>query len=281
MAGAGQRRTWLVGAGTLLAGAAIIALAIGFGPRPLQPLYDGIVPVEAYRWVEPPPGEHGGAEGASATLPTSGGSNPLIALSTPELTPQAEIFAVPGGLTLPAGTTSLVVSITPLPPDVQPSSGHIAGNVYRITILNQAGATASAPAASQVSIVLRAPDQATTDATMERFDGTAWQPLDTSDAGLAATFIAIGTDFGDFALVVPGPPAATSPPSEGPSTTVIPVQTPGGTAPPGGGSGLPNLFGLPLPAVGAVVIVILLVVSLLRPQRRGGTSRDRRRRGPR
>ena len=40
------------------------------------PLYDGVVPVEAYRWLDPPPGQLGGAKGATADIADPGRQEP-------------------------------------------------------------------------------------------------------------------------------------------------------------------------------------------------------------
>ena len=62
-----------------------------------------------------------------------GGQSGLIAVATPELSPQAQVFATPGSLTLPTGATSIKVSIEPVQATVQPADGYIDGNVYRIS----------------------------------------------------------------------------------------------------------------------------------------------------
>ena len=70
---------------------ALAALALGLGlalvavetaPLPGPPLYDGVVPVEAYRWPTPPPSQHRGAKSASQVLEVNGGTSPLIAVVT-------------------------------------------------------------------------------------------------------------------------------------------------------------------------------------------------------
>ncbi len=136
-------------------GAALSALGAGFlvivAARVLvpsaPPLYDGVVPLEAYRWLDPPPpGQHGGAKGATATISVQGGKSPLVAVATPELEPQAQILAQPGGLTLPAGAKTIKVSIQPVPAEGVPTDGHIVGNVYRITVTDQDGTPITAPA---------------------------------------------------------------------------------------------------------------------------------------
>jgi hypothetical protein len=230
-------------------GLVVIALAQSTMPAQSPPLYDGIVPLEPYLWLSPPPGQQGGAEGAMATVRLKAAESPLVAVATPESVPQAQVFAAPGTLTLPTGTQSLKVSITPVPTEVQPTDGHIDGNVYRFVVTNQDGAEVTAPREGRVSIVLRAADPLLTDGTLARLVDGVWQPLDSSPAGFGATFLAVVTEFGDFALIASGPgpsesalptvtPATSprslvsaSPPSPSATTDVRPVA-PGGPTPP-------------------------------------------------
>jgi hypothetical protein len=195
-----------------------------FGP----PLYDGVVAVDPYRWLSPPPGRPGGAEGASSEVPVIDRGSPLVAVATAEQPPQAQIFAAPGAFPLPPGTTSVHVSITPIPAEGTPPDGHIAGNVYRITVASQDGTPLTAPPSARVSVVLRGPEEVV-DATIERFRGGSWQAVQTSPAGLGGMFLAIVTEFGDFALVVAGPIGSASP--GGPAPSSGPSAPAGGTGP--------------------------------------------------
>lgn len=230
-------------------GLVVVVLAQSTAPAQSPPLYDGIVPLEPYLWLSPPPGQQGGAQGASATVPLKNAKSPLVAVATPESVPQAQVFAAPGTLTLPPGTQSLNVSITPVPSEVQPADGHIDGNVYRFVVTNQDGAEVTAPRAGRVSIVLRAADPLLTDGTLARLVDGVWQPLDSSPAGFGATFLAVVTEFGDLAIIASGPgpsapgesaaPSATAPPSSASASRSSPSATtdvrpvaPGGPAPP-------------------------------------------------
>jgi hypothetical protein len=250
------------GAACLALGLAWVALAGLTAPAFGPPLYDGVVPVDPYRFLSPPAGRPGGAEGASSEVPATDGKSPLVAIATPEQPPQAQIFAAPGSFALPPGTTSLHVSIAPIPAEGTPADGHIVGNVYRITVTTQDGTPVTAPASARVSIVMRAPEEVL-DATLERFRGGSWQPLQTSPAGLGGMSLAIVTEFGDFALVEAGP--ASSPATGEPSPSAA-------TPPPASGSGpglplwLVVVAGLAL-AAGAGV---LLAVTMRSGGRRGG-----------
>jgi hypothetical protein len=284
-----------------VAGRAAIVVVLGVGLLVIvaarlvlpgaPPLYDGIVPIEPYLWLDPPAGDPGGAKGATAEIPERSGTSPLVAVATPELEPQAQIFAPPGGLTVPPGGRTIKVSIEPVPSEGTPSAGHIDGNVYRISLVDDKGTALTAPASARVSVVLRATDPAQAEATIARFSAGGWQPLRTSASGFGGSFLAVVTGFGDFAVITPGPgpsrvasePAADS--SAGP-TAASAGPTPAGEpsastlprSPANESSALPGWL-LPVVAAGAV----LLVVVGHRIARRGrrdpyrGAHRSRRR----
>jgi len=278
-----DRRIALV---TLAAGLVGIVAVQLLGPLPTPPLYDGVVPVEAYLWLNPPPGEHAGAQGKTVTLPVQGGSSPLIAVATPELTPQAQIFAQPGAMILAPGTKSLTVTITPVPPDAQPTVGHLAGNVYRITIVDQSGAPVSALASAEVSVSLRDPNLTASEATMNRLSNGAWAPLKTDASGLGAIFNAVVTDFGDFVLIEPGesPTPAGSPgaspgatESAGPTVSTGPIPSAAPVAPE---PGIPTVT-IAAAIATALVLVALLALALWPRRRKRQTWGDRPRSGSR
>jgi hypothetical protein len=277
-------RDAIVGIRFLVVGAAVVLAAQLLAPLPGPPLYDGVIPVDAYRWLSPPPGQHGGATGASVVIPVSGTSSPLITLATTEVPPQAQLFAQPGGLTMPPGTSSLSVSITPVPPDAQPTDGHIAGNVYRVTITTQAGVLVTAPASAEVTVILRHPDITVSDASVSLLSNGAWQPLKT-DAALAASFVAVVTTFGDFALISPGPgPSGVGPtPSvvaSASAATAVPSPT-GSASPPPAQPGIP-IVTIVAGAATVLVLLALLALAVLPRRSRGGEWTDRRdRRGRR
>jgi hypothetical protein len=276
----GSRRV----AGLALGGGLLLVVLARVSVPGAPPLYDGVVINEPYKWLEPPPGGEGGAQGVTGAAALENGASPLIALATAEQPPQAQVFAPPGALVLPPGTTSLLMAITPIPAEGTPASGQIAGNVYRITITNQAGVPTTAPAQAYVSVVMRGPD-GLLEATMERFKDGAWQPLETSHAGYTSGFLSIVTEFGDFALIAPGgtatPSAASSAtasttPSGASGATPAPSGTPG-TQP--GAEGGPSPLVLILFGAGAVgvaggaLLVYRSMAKPLPPARRGGGRR--------
>jgi hypothetical protein len=235
-----------------LAWAAIVQV---LAPSHAPPLYDGVMPIDAYRWLSPPPGRHGGAEGASSDVPVTENESPLVAIATPEQPPQAQIFAAPGSFGLPPGTTSLRVAIQPIPAVGIPADGHIVGNVYRISVQTQDGKPLTAPASARVSIVMRAPEEVF-EATLERFQNGTWRPIRTSPAGLGGTFLAIVTEFGDFALVEAGPARSFAAPSP---------SAPGQPGP--GGPGLPPWL---VAAAGIALAASAAVLFAVTTRRRGG-----------
>ena len=188
-----------------LAGLALAAAVQVAAPLPGPPLYDGVVSVEPYVYLQPSGTQQGGALGASSSNAVVGGVSPAIVLGTPEQPPQAQLLAAAGSLALP-GTTRLVVSITPVPATVEPASGTIVGNVYRVLIVNQAGAPVTGLPDRQVTLALRDPGS-TGLASIEHLTGGTWQSLPTVSAAVTGTYETTGvTTFGDFALV--GTPSA-------------------------------------------------------------------------
>jgi len=276
------RRRVRVAAACLAIGIGVAGVAQVLAPLPGPPLYDGVVPTEPYIYLTPPPGAPGGAQGASATLALEGGASPLVAIATPETVPQAQIFAAPGSLTLPPGTTSLSAEITPIPPPAQPPTGHISGNVYRLAVTNQAGVPVAAPAAAQVSVVMRAADSQLLNGVVARFANGTWEPLETAPAGLGGTFLAVVTEFGDFAVLAPqdgtGEPGSPAAPTESsssglPTTAPTPVPSP---APPS--EAPPAIEIVAAAGLGILVVVAIAAFATRRASRSEARAGARRRR---
>jgi hypothetical protein len=240
-------------------------------PLPGPPLYDGVIVIEPYRWLDPPLDLPGGAEGAAGSIEVFNGRNEVVVVGTAEMPPQAQLIGQRDSLNLPAGTTSVHVAIKPVAPPSSAPQGYIDGNVYRFAVTNQTGKVVSAKVDGSVSVILRPADQTLVDATIERFDGVAWRALDTTPDQISA-FIAVVTDFGDFAVVVNGvspyqtPPAlTTAPPAGTPSAQTSPaVPGPGPSPSPGP---TPEL-GIPTALSVAGAIVAILIVAFVVWQRR-------------
>ena len=221
-------------------------------------------------YVNPPAGKPGGATGASAHVPMNGPKNAVVAVATSEQPPQAQVVAGDGTLILPPSASALDVSITPLDPSVDATvagAAQILGNVYRIAIVDQAGAAATSLPSSLVTVVIRAPGDVPGAQVGLVVDGT-WHPLK-SEPMFGSTYVAVVTSFGDFAVIVPGTtpvsPSASgaslsSPGPPGPAAgatstaAVSPASTEG--AGPGGGTGPEGFPSAQL--VGALVFLLLL-----------------------
>ncbi len=274
---------------TLAIGLLVIAAAQVLAPVAGPPLYDGVVPLEPYVWADPPPDHPGGAQGASATIAVEDGASDLVAVATPEMVPQAQVFAVPGALTLPGGATSIKVSITPLGPSVTPSTGYIDGNVYRIALTDQAGTPVTANVAQRVTVLLRSADPSLVDETIALLDGATWQPLKTSPPDMpGGGLLAVVTEFGDFAVISSGvSPYATAPASDqasgssrppSPSTaeTASPATAaPSGAPAPGGGPST-DFPWLPLGVAGIAAVMLVTLRVVLRRSRRHRAYRGAR-----
>lgn len=212
-----RRLGWFALAIGVLAVLSVQRLAPAAGP----PLYDGVVVIEPYRWLDPPPGQQGNPQAVSGTEAVVGGQSPQTAFITPEQPPQAQVFAFPGGLVLPPGTTTFIrMAITPVLPQTLPTDGYIAGNVYRISFTDQAGMPVAPDPSREVTVVLRGPAD-TTGATIEVDTGEGWQRLKTTSAAFAATYVAAVTEFGDFALVAPTRAVGLPMPLEGPPVPLL------------------------------------------------------------
>jgi hypothetical protein len=240
-------------------GLVVIVAAQRLEPIAGPPLYDGVIVEDPYRWLSPPAGYPGGAQGASTSGDVQGTQNPNMSVGTTEQPPQAQVFAGQGYLVMPAGTTTIKVSIEPVQPGAQPGDGVIAGNVYRFSLTNQSAGAITGDPSGGVTIGLRGPANLPT-ATIERYSGSAWSPLHTDPSGSPNMFTAVVTDFGDFALVAP---AGWVPASPGPAVPLQvgpagPQATPATT--PGVGTASPTDSGPPMLLIAGLTAGLVLVV---------------------
>jgi hypothetical protein len=238
------------GALWLAIGLALLITAQLAAPIVTAPLFDGIPVEDPYRFLNPPAGAQGDPTSAAAETPLDNGQSPQIFAATQENPPQAQLIADAGAFVLPAGTTALKTSITPIPPPGTPKSGVIAGNVYRVTVSNQAGATATVRAGTTVTFVLRAP-RAIPNGVIAIYTASEWKALPTVSGGLPDLYAANIAVQGDFAVIAPPGstvgPAPSTPIQASPSVPpFVPDQS--------GGGPNPALF---------VVIGVVLGVALL------------------
>ncbi len=189
---------WLVlGAGLLVVLAAQVLSPVA------APLYDGLIVLGPYHYLDPGPGQTGSPTSATVTEAVSGGSSPGFNAATTETVPQAQLIAAPGAFALGPGSTSVTISITPVEPQAPSTVGPILGNVYRFAVTDQAGTALVTSPGIDVTLVLRAPD-ATSNAVFAQYSasGTAgWKQLSSSPSGTPGFFIAMTGGGGDYALV--------------------------------------------------------------------------------
>lgn len=164
------------------------------------PLFDGVVVVDPYRYLSPPSGGEGSPSSAKGTFPTQAGASPSFAVYTSETPPQAELLAKGGELAIGSGTTSVTVTIDPVPAPGS-SSQTVAGNVYRFTVVDQSGAALQLAAGQTITLAMRGPPGTAVDATIARFADGAWQPVKTAPSGLQDLFLTNAESFGDFAVL--------------------------------------------------------------------------------
>jgi hypothetical protein len=290
-----RRRACLI-ASFLVGGLGLTALGAGLGVQRSLPLYDGVVVVEPYRYLQPTSGQRGDPTSASLDLALAGAPPPPIEAATTESPPQAQLIAGPDSLVPPTGSQSLKVSIRAVPPPGAPSSGEIEGNVYAFELTTDVSGAVTVDAGQLVSIVLRAPSGSPA-ATIERYANGVWEPLATEAAGLPDMYIANVTAFGEMALVsgkhaptssqgnggaaptpsIPLPSAtqtarasSTAPPSAAPSAppTAPASASPGPIAAPSASGGVSPL----ILAVGLAVLVALIALGMAVGRRRAPPS---------
>ena len=188
--------------------------ALGFaqldGPARRLALYDGVVVEDPYRYVAPAPGQAGTPGTGEAVNQVVGSSSPSIAVLTSESPPQAQLIAPIGAFALPAGTTSLTATLTPLAPTSAQTQAGTVGNVYRMTITDQNGQQVPLATGVQATVILRVPDQ-NVQVAVGRWDGSAFTILPTTTGNQADLLRAQVDSLGDFALV----PGSSSGPGSG------------------------------------------------------------------
>jgi hypothetical protein len=204
------------------------------------PLYDGLVVQEPYRFLSPVAGQAGAPTSFSTDKPIQGGVSASFVAATTENPPQAQLIALPGAFVVTATTTTMKISIEPVPgPPTPPPIGAIQGNVYRFAVTDQAGASLPIAKAggNPPTITLRGPE-GVVEGTIARLGANGWELLTTEHGGALALFSTNPSSLGDFAVIVAGPDATPS-------------------------------IGLLVGAILAVAVPVALVVFLFVRQRRG------------
>jgi hypothetical protein len=183
-----------------VAGLAVMAIAQLAAPLGSPPLYDGVVVQDPYRYLAPGSGQAGSPTSFTAPVPVDGTTSPQFVAATTENSPQAQLIASPGAFVIPAGVAALNVSIEPVSASAPAPNEPIAGNVYRFTVADQAGAPLAIAPAKLPTLILRAPDGILA-ATIAHYSGTVWQELPTQSSGQPGIYYANVNALGDYALV--------------------------------------------------------------------------------
>jgi hypothetical protein len=197
----GGRNTSRRRAGWFVVAAGIVFVAAAQALSPVAaPLFDGLIVLGPYHFLNPGTGQTGSPTSATVTEPLVSGASPGFNAATTEPSPQAQLIAAPGAFALGPGSTAVTVTISPIPPPAPSTVGPILGNVYRFTVTDQAGNALATKPGTDVTIVLRAPD-ATTDAVFAEYSAGAWQQIPSSSSGTPGFFIAMTGGGGEYGLV--------------------------------------------------------------------------------
>lgn len=172
---------------SIMAGLCLMAAArLGATPA-APPLYDGVIVQDPYRYLSPASGQAGSPTSAQASQAVTGGTSPQFVVATSESPPQAQLVAPVGAFVLPAGTTSMSVSIEAVPPGAMPSGRDISGNVYRFQVRDEAGADLAVTPGHEPTLLLRAPAGIFSGSIGRLSDGT-WQDLTTQSTSQVGIF---------------------------------------------------------------------------------------------
>lgn len=197
-----RSRVWGLAAGILLVVAACGSVA--FGLLAGVPVFDGLAPPPAYRWVHPPSELRAGNRAPaslSATVSLTDTGSTAAVVSTPD--DQVQVSIPAGAFPPAAGQSALGVDVQPVDPaqvPPPPAGMAIEGNAYRITVAYvPSGATATA--VQPVDVTLRYPVDAT---SVILSTDSGWQGLPTTLESAALAVDATTTRFGIFAAASAG-----------------------------------------------------------------------------
>jgi hypothetical protein len=200
----------LRGTFVLAAGALLLVLAHLVLPGQSLPLYDGFLPEDPYRFLDPPPGQWSDPGHTSQSLTLRNGKLPVIDVYTDEFPPQAQIFGIKGSFVPPRGATSFEMTIDPIkPPAPAPPGTHLVGNVYRFGFTTESGMQVPPAAGNEPSVVLRGIPH-DTPTTLNQLVNGRWRPLETAPGG-GTMRMANVRSLGDFVLIAPGKHPALRP----------------------------------------------------------------------
>jgi hypothetical protein len=163
-------------------------------------LYDGVIPTEPYKYLDPASGQAGSPGDYSGSPGLANGVSKAFAAATTEQPPQAQLIAGPGAFVPPQGATSMHVSIAAVEPDTRPDQGAIAGNVYDVEVVDDDGNAYTVAPTGQPTITLRAPDSVT-DAVIGHRGTNGWVAIDTTPTGALHILQAEIHEIGQYAVL--------------------------------------------------------------------------------
>ena len=185
----------------LVLGGTALALAIQVAAPVGVPLYDGVVVLPPYRYLDPTGDQLGDPPSFSGRFQVAEAFSPTVVAATSEQPPQAQLIAQQDAFDISSDVTDLVVSIMAIPPPGQPATGAILGNVYQFSVEDQTGRDLNIkPCNGCASLLLRAPENGPAGQVM-RFTGGTWEPIDTNHAGTVAMYQANPKAPGIYAVV--------------------------------------------------------------------------------
>jgi hypothetical protein len=213
-----RRRAITLAAAILVLYVAVAVATRGVSGRPVLPLFEGIGPPPAYRWVKPPAAFVAGnvkPRTVDVDFPLTGPAEPM-ALTTPD---GQFLVNLPSGAFPPHDSdTSVHATITPLDPaTLGPLPAGVAadGNAYRLQLTYQPSATPVAILAGEGNVIMTAAHQA--ESLLHSDDGRSWTTLRSQHLG-DPTMIGATLTGGGYYLVGTSPAAANAQPSGGTKT---------------------------------------------------------------
>ncbi len=242
-------------AGTVMGAALLMLVAVHLvgGPGPM-PLFDGVVVEDPYRYLSPPSGADGDPTSATDRFDVHGGTAPNIYSATTEQPPQAQLIVDQGAISLPSGTSTLIATISPVPPPNPAPPRILAGNVYHMSLTDQDGNPVTFLAGATATIVLRAPPAVTSGSLYQLTNGQ-WTVVPTQNGGLPDLFTANVTSLGDVAVITQQAVASAGF-SSGSSSAPTPTPVPAG----GGG---PPILAIVAVVLGALALGLLAAAATL------------------
>jgi len=216
----------------LLLGMAVVAAYVGLAawsgsisPLARGPLLDGIGPVQAYRWVSPPPElASTNVEPSSLTkkLPLTPNGNRGASLVSSDS--QITVVLPTGAIGARAGDSAVRIDLTPGDPaKLAPLGGGLDafGNSYRIEATYLPSGTEVRGLGAQIDVILVYPVTTTLHSTSHELlastTGERWKPLNSNDAITAQQVEALTSELGYVVVggVVSPLPITNSPSASG------------------------------------------------------------------